>query len=872
MATGAGAPAQIWHFSYRSQDAVEYDDETGTWTFWSGSPRLKIFRTTLVSLEFPLSQRTVEEPFSQFFFSEGYQVGPRCREIHMQELIPPLNSMVAIDAILPLSFQYGTITNIAGAVVTIQTLNDARTAPADHGLFVGPGPTCVVDQWRSWGGGEAMRVILPGLSVELECADIALVSATEFDLTLTLPLPAGVIVGALAFLYAPAIRSPREGAALLQWIISLFPTVNNYSVTFDPLSLITTVEGRGLIEQGTRFSIFPGLRCSLLYWLGWPCDTECTAAGTPNDSVGWLGEAQLPDNCWSCSAQDKRRTLSLTAQPECIDVGVREAMRAQLSIPGNEFDGFRSDWPPALGGGPHQTVLKRRCDRYVNLACQSNVWVPCGQVRIRPGFYGPVSRPNGPVELLHAEVDLQMARLRLAPPPDNQALPVGVTTIHNIVLTSTFGQIIVAPLNMGHYTPDAMAQSIQFAVQAQALVVAPAVGWPGFRAAFRNGRFIFCDVDGLPFGLRFDSPFMFNPRRIGFEPQRYSGSAAYDSVQMVLPRRNSRGAEAFVPPGPCVPPTDVCPGCPATEESCADVACPGWPLNWYSLIDGGETRKFRFVGNDTRTVRVACADCPSPPGAGCAAPPPPSPPFPPGAILLQTVIEVALDGGGTVLVPFALPYQEFDVVVMSDLTTGDQHWAVVLENAGETGLDGAGMPMKRLMLFAPGLTQAAIGCLFEWTVQPAPQYSPMSLAFPRPQQGCIDLKSLWPEILGFDYGAYLWQVDADNTIYAPALMNLESVNYVMVLLGADNLRKTDTFQVVGTDPYGKAQNTVAFAKLVLYPQYQIHGMLPRDLVTANMDSMEKFTVQFQNPNLSRYFLNGQHFSFTLQLTSPLGTQ
>jgi hypothetical protein len=866
MSNGSGAPALVWHVSYRSEDAVEFDDDTGTWTFASGIPRLKIFKTTLVSLEFPLSQRTIEEPFSQFFFSEGYLVGPMCREVHMQELVPSLDSLVPIDAILPLAFQYGTITNVVGATVTIETLNDARTSPANHGLFIGPAATCVADMWPDWAG-ERIRVVLPGLIAELECFAITMVSSTEFNLVLTLPLPAEVVIGALVILYAPAIRSPREGAALLQWVICRFPILNNYRVTFDNVSMTTTIEAVGDIEHGSRFSVFPGGRCSLMSWMGWACETECTAAGSPNDSVGWLGEAQLPvNNFWSCSAPDKRRTLSLTARPECIDVDLRESMRAQLSRPGNEFDGFRSERPPALGGGPPQIVLKRLCDRYVDLACQSNMWVPGGQVRIRPGWYGPAQRPNGPTENLNIEVDLQMAPLRLAPPPDNQALPVGVLTIHNIVLESTLGSVLVCPIQMGHYTPDIMAQTIQATVQAQALISAPGVGWPGFRAAFRTNRFIFCDVNGLPFGLRFDSPFMFDPRRLGFEPQRYFGSTAYDGNAMVLPRRKSRGPEAFAAPSTCVTPADVCPGCPPTLPTCEEVACPGWPINWYSMIDGGQTRKFRFVGNPPRSVRVACADCPSPPGLGCAAAQPPTPPFPPGAMLLQTVIEVALDGGGTVMVPFALPYQEFDIVVLSDMTTGNQHWSVVLEDAGQTGLDGNGSPMKQLMLFAPGLTQAVIGCAFDWTVQSAPQYSPMSLAFPPPNEGCVNYKSIPSDIMGFPYGAALWQPDSDNTIYAPALMNLDHVDYVLMEMGFDNLRKTDTFQVAG-----KKGNTVAFAKLVMYPQYQIHGMLPRDLITANMDSMERFQVRFVNPDLSRYFVNGRGFSFTLALTSPLGT-
>ncbi len=85
-------------------------------------------------------------------------------------------------------------------------------------------------------------------------------------------------------------------------------------------------------------------------------------------------------------------------------------------------------------------------------------------------------------------------------------------------------------------------------------------------------------------------------------------------------------------------------------------------------------------------------------------------------------------------------------------------------------------------------------------------------------------------------------------------------------LGFDFVRKQDTFQVASA-----AGNTVAFAKLILYPQYQVQGLLPREIISANMDSPIRFGVRFQNPDLSHYHLNGRSFSFTLTFTNPLGT-
>jgi len=851
MALAAGAQAMLFHVSYRSQDAVEVDEATGVWTFISGLNRLKVFRMTLVSLEFPLSQRTIEEPFSRFYLSEGFLVGPLGREIVARELVPALNTDVVIDAVLPLAMQYAIVTAIAGNVVTIQSLDDARAVASPHGLFVGPNNTCIVDLWPELAGGEPMRVVLPGTLVALTCATVARISATVFTITLPVAAVFPIVVNGIVLMYAPAIRSPREGAALLEWVMGLYPTVNVYRATFDTPTMITVVEAPGAVEQGTRLTLDPGPSSSLLSWLGWPCVSEVTAAGTPDDSVGWLGEAQLPvTGCWPGSVG--RRQLSMPTYPQCIDTHLIDAGRAQISLVGNEFQGFQTERPPALGGGPPNITLRRACNRYARLAIQSNVWAPCGAVKIRPGFYGPVLRSNGPIELLSPEVELQMTRLRLPPPTETQTMAIGAVTIHNLIMESTLGMQLVCPLQMGHYTPDALAQTIQVSVRAAALVAVPGIGWTAFTCLFDDveNRFIMADTDGLTFGMRMDSVFLnFDPRRLGFEPQRYSGSSAYAGWPMVLPRRKSRGPESQ-----------------ADDVPCAALGCPGWPLNWYQMIDGGTTRKFRFVGNSPRTVLVACSLCPA--GLLCAGAVP-TPPDPAGSMLLQTVINLPVTGGGTVNVPFACPYQTFDIVMLTNLATATINWAVVLEDAGQTGLDGSafpGRPIKLLKLYAPGIVQADIGCGFTWSVQPAPSYSPLSLSFPPLQSGCTDLRTMPPDIIGFPYGATLWILDADNTLYAPAVMNLEQPDYIVMRLGTTFLRKTDTFQIAG-----RGGNSVAFAKLVIYPQYQIHGLLPRDLVSANMDSPERFDVSFVNPDGTRYFTNGRGFSFTLAYTSPLGT-
>jgi hypothetical protein len=1034
-----------WAVCFRREDAVAFDATEGIFTFETGLEKINVYKTTLVSLEFPMSQRTIEEKFSQFFYSEGFQTGPIGRGIHMHETVQPLNSSVSIAAQLPLAMQFGETTTVVPGFANVETRTDDFATPAPHGLFVGPNHTCILDEWASLMG-EPIQLFLPlnvlgfQVAVRLTCANTTYVSPTEIQVDLDGDTHTD---GLNSFIYTPAVRSPEQGAALLQWVMRQFPTANNYDVSFDTTTTRTTVAARGEVQPGTTLQIFSGAPSGLLGWMGFGCNTECAAAGGPDQGVGWLGAAQQTvGGCWPCY----RPTLSARADRQtaaCRDRGLEYAGMAQLALPAQ---GFREDFPPALGAGPPITVLRRECDRYQTLACQSDSWVPCGAVRVNPGWYTPVVRPSGVAEPLSGELELRMSPLRFAPPAANQQLSGTTTTIHSFVAETPLGLVIRAPVEMGHYTPHALAETIEINVRAAA--VSAGSSWDTFSATFHedSNQFVLADVSQLPFGLRFEDPFMFDPRRVGFEAKRYFGSFAYAGTPAVMPRRASRGEESRCPappvlstqvdalltmvdgtgltgadngvhataltggsgfgavaevwvvsnvvgaitltgpgtgyvvgdvltipanrlnfspnvgstavaitleyqafvyrPEPCCPPTAptvstnqnslltsvtstfavgtagtytnvnltggsgqnlqatfVVAAGPVIEEitvtnpgsgyAVGDVltvatnalppassqidirlsahdfnrpqssqSCFGWPINWYSVNEGGATRRFHFIGTPPRTVYVQCIGCPAP--GTCATD---VPPFPTShAMNLQTSLALPNNTPGITYVPFALPYQKHDIVVLSNLATSRSYYAVVLEDAGRPAVDSLGDPIKRLSLFAPGIQQSDIGCGWTWTVQAAPSYSPFSMVIPDAEQTCTDLRPIPNRILGLPRGASLWKLDTDNTIVAPNLMDLEHVDYILMDLGWDCLRKQDTFQV----SRGQRGNSVGFAKLVLYPSYQVHGLLPRDLITTSMDSPVRFQVRFQNPDLSNYELNGRTFSFSLQFICPSG--
>ena len=867
--SSAGAPASLWTVSYRSENAVHYDPVDRVYTFESGLNRLKSFRMTLVSLEFPVSQRTVEEAFSHFYFSEGLQIGPRGRTIEAVEMVPDLDSTVVIAAVLPLAFQWAAVVAAVGATLTIETRADDRTTPAPHGLFVGPADTCLIDMWPGWAGDESIRLVLPvatGLVVPLACRDVTFVSPTRFDVTLAAaPI---LTVDLTAQLYAPTIRSPTTAAALVQWVFGLFPTLNSYTVVFDEGVMRTSIEARGVVEPDSSLSVVADDLTGVLAWLGF-CTATCTAAGGVHQGVGWLGAAQLTlGGCWPCGDARERDVVAVPGFPpppappigplattvlrrrnralfpDCADPGLAMAQMEELALPDQ---GFRPDGALPIGAGPPITVLRRACNRYQTMALQSAMWLPCGRVRIRPGWYAPQVRATGITEPLNLETELEMARLRLAPPPSNTVLPIGMVTFHTFVVETPWGMLLRVPIEVGHYPPQSMAQTLETNTRRAAVLLAlPPAGWPAFTVVVDEGmdRFILSDANGLAFGMRFDDPAMFDAHRLGFEQQRYTGSAVYAGDEMVLPRRASRSTEPGVLPPPPPPGT--------TARACS--GCSGWPVNWYSVTDGGVSRQFHFTGHPPRTVRIKAASAPvAPPGNS--------------DMLLQTFLLYTDTGGGTAVVPFALPFQLFDEVVLSDLQTGQQHWGVVLGDAGESGLDGAGVAIKLITVYAPGIIDTDVGVSGDWTLQPTPSNSPFSLAFPIPDQACVDLQAVYPRLYGFPAGATLWRLDHDNQLIAANLMDLDHVDYVNMDLGWNFLRKTDTYQSAGR--YG---NTVGFAKLVLYPQYQVHGLLPRDLVTATMDSPVRFEVRFLNPDNTPYHFNGREFSFSLQYTSPLGTQ
>ncbi len=355
----AGAPAMLWTVSYQSDSAVEYDERTHTWTFESGMNRLKAFRIQLVSLEFPMTQRTLEEGANRFYYSEGFFVSPLGRHVRLEETVFNPSSTVEIDAVLPLSMQYGTVAAVVGTVVTINTLDDARTAPSPHALWVGPNHQCIVDFWREYvGSGEAMQVILPDLAVDLACSALTRISDTSFTLNLAAAPPASVVPGVVVVLTAPAVSRPTAGALLVTWIFGLYPVLNNYRVTFDLVSSRTVIQATGGVFPGTRLLVLPTNANDLLFWLGYTTSRECTAAGSACQGVGWLGSAQIATSgCWpgcgqrvqppAAGAVGHQRHARVARAARGRPVRRRLAARPAGDQHALPAQGFRPDFPAA---------------------------------------------------------------------------------------------------------------------------------------------------------------------------------------------------------------------------------------------------------------------------------------------------------------------------------------------------------------------------------------------------------------------------------------------------------------------------------------------------------------------------------------------
>ncbi len=344
-----------------------------------------------------------------------------------------------------------------------------------------------------------------------------------------------------------------------------------------------------------------------------------------------------------------------------------------------------------------------------------------------------------------------MTRCKLPPPADNQLVPPGTTNIYNFAVETPWGVTVLAPMPLGHWVPNSFAQTIQTAVRLKVIALGGPT-WNEFTVVFdlQQGTFVLSDSLARNFILRFDSPYMFDPKRLGFERRRYVGSPVYEGVELVLPRRAFRGSET-------------------------GLGCPGWPVNWYAVSDGGAQRKFQVAGQPTRRSRAAAfvtalgVECLGGAGTGPALPAD----APAGSFVLKTRIQQGDSAGGLAQLPFALPYQKYDTVVLANAATGVLHKAVVVADAGEMYVDGNGLATQIISVYAPGVVATDVTCAWTWRVMSQPQYAPFSIAFPVASQACVDAATMPVRILGFPPGVTQWAPDLDNVLTAPSVYDLD---------------------------------------------------------------------------------------------------
>jgi hypothetical protein len=488
--------------------------------------------------------------------------------------------------------------------------------------------------------------------------------------------------------------------------------------------------------------------------------------------------------------------------------------------------------------------LTRECGGAPLLAVESNQWVPCGAGRIKPGFYAPVTRPTGATEPFAGQLELQMARLRFPPPGPQQVLPGQQTYMHLFNVETPQGTLLQCPVYMGLYTPCVMAQNLTRSVRLKETAVGVEC-FQTFLARFDvvRSRFVFSDTLGRPFRLRFDLPGGYPPERWGFEGRMYEGDACYAGAEVHIPRRHARGGEG------------------------EGGACLGYPVNWYQVSERPD-RRFDVAGQAVRTVQAApwSVDPPAPlPPDECCPVAAAAPPCDENLHALRTFVTGCNADGKEC--PFGLPFQRYDVVILTAIQDNlcARFLAVVTEDAGLWHPFKTDM-VATLKVFCPGLPKLAVGDSAQISVSPCANYAPLSWANPVASQACGEMHALPARYLGFDLGATLWRPCANNTLRAPRAFSLDHPDYVVMDLETPNGPGQDTFIT-----RGKSCANLFFAKLTMYPAFQVHSMCPKELVSSSMHSPVAFRVRFLNPDGSAYCLNGREFSFSMQYISPVGT-
>lgn len=390
---GNEPPSENITFSYHSENSLR--DNCGQYTFLSigAGAHKKPVKISLASMEFPMSQYSIEEDWQRLYFMERVYITDNTREISFgYRSLMPQEHWVQGTVMLPLAAN--RITRI-----TYNQLN-ARlffTTEHPHGLFAGN--RSLVTQWQAW----YEKCAVYG-------APFGAVDLSESDMNGD--LQAGNTPYTFSIRWAPPgpITAPVNG-----WLICPSPP------TFAHLASVVTAGLHELIGRESQLTYDPVENKMEFSLRNWPTPeaTELAMYVCGDDLAARMGFTQA-----TREKIVRRRGLHLSSAFPCIveDSSQRQLLEATMSL-----DTVKND----------QTTLQ---------GC--SVFWP--HVCIPPGWYGPSKRSYAPTQpqRLSSELEMQFNRLVIKPREDGGP---------KLVIVNTEGQMLVIPILVGKFTGETMA-------------------------------------------------------------------------------------------------------------------------------------------------------------------------------------------------------------------------------------------------------------------------------------------------------------------------------------------------------------------------------------------------------------------------------
>ena len=198
---------------------------------------------SLGSLEFPITQWTVEEEWNRIYFSEGFSIVPETSYFRIYESTNNDGSHEFVVQLPP------TLNEIVGMRETRAGLRVAcRYA---HGLFV-EGDRCMLDA-VDWGDAE----ILCGSMGRVSLSAIAAAGQLEYINDNEFLMPPMRCNTSLhnGFVYIPTVPSPQSLCAMISLVLGRTQSLARYEVTYDARRNRATLQATQFPESSTELEV-----------------------------------------------------------------------------------------------------------------------------------------------------------------------------------------------------------------------------------------------------------------------------------------------------------------------------------------------------------------------------------------------------------------------------------------------------------------------------------------------------------------------------------------------------------------------------------------------------------------------------------------